>query len=74
MSDGDDEEAVAGVGNTGQGVVPGGKGRQQTEEATGLNDRRVGLARVVALNVANSEQQEGQVQSQEEREESNSGL
>lgn len=70
----DDEEAVAGVGNTGQGVVPGGESSQETEESTSLDNGRVRQALVVALDVSNSEQQEAKVQSQEEREEGNSGL
>lgn len=73
VGDGDDEEAVAAVGNTGQGVVPGGKGSQETEETTGLDDRRVGLAVGVALEVTDTEQQEGDIEEEEQEEESHGG-
>lgn len=65
----DYEEAVGVVGNTGQGVVPGGKGRHETEETTGHDDGRVGLALGVTVDVPNTQQQEGQVQEEEQQEE-----
>ena len=55
MSHRDDEEAVAGVGNTSQGVVPGGESSQKTEEATCLLDVGVGRM-VVSLQVGNAQQ------------------
>lgn len=73
MSNRDDEEAVAAVGNTGQGVVPSGECSQETEETTCLDDGGVGLASRVPLQVTNTKQQEGQVQEQEEAEEGDSG-
>ena len=73
MSNRHDEEAVAAVGNTGQGVVPSGECSQETEETTCLDDGGVGLASGVPLQVTNTKQQEGQVQEQEEAEEGDSG-
>ena len=73
MGDGDDEEAVGVVGDTGEGVVPGGEGGEQAEEAAGLDDGRVGLALGVAVDVADTEQQEGQVEEEEEQEEGHGG-
>lgn len=73
MSNRDDEEAVAAVGNTSKGVVPSGECSQETEETTCLNDGSVGLASRVPLQVTNTKQQEGQVQEQEEAEEGDSG-
>lgn len=71
VSDGDYEEAVAGVGDTGKGVVPGSKGGQETEETTSLLDLGVGHVAGATLEVTDAEQQEGQVQEEEEQEESN---
>lgn len=73
MGDGDDEEAVAAVGNTGQSVVPGGEGSQEAEETTGFDDGRVGLARAVALDVADTQQEEGEIEPEEQQEESHGG-
>ena len=66
MSNRHDEEAVAAVGNTSQGIVPGGKCSQETEETTRLDDRRVGLAGSVGTQVANAKQQEGHIKEEEE--------
>ena len=69
-----DEEAVAVVGQTGKGVVPGGESGQKTEETTGHEDGLVGLtSRRVTLDVTDTEQQEGQVQEEEEGEEGHGG-
>jgi hypothetical protein len=73
VGDGDDEEAVAAVGNTGKGVVPSSKGSQKTEETTGLDDRRVGLASIITLDVTDTEKQEREVEEQEQQEESDGG-
>ena len=56
--------------DTGQGVVPGSEGSQETKEATGLDDGRVGLARAVALDVADTEQEESEIEEEEQEEES----
>lgn len=68
VGDGDDEEAVGAVQDTGQSVVPSSEGSQQTEETTSLLDLGVGGA-VHALEVGDTQQQEGQVQEEEEQEE-----
>lgn len=73
MGNRDDEEAVAGVGNTGQSIVPREEGSQQSEEATRLHDRSIGSSTVMP-EVADSEQQEGQIQREEKREERHGGL
>lgn len=69
----DDEEAVAGVGDTGQGVVPGSEGGQETEETAGLLDLEVGET-VLGAQVRDTEEQEGQIQEEEEQEEGDGGL
>jgi hypothetical protein len=73
VGNGNDEEAVAAVGNTGQGVVPGSEGCHETKETTGLDDGRVGLAGAVALDVADTEEEEGEIEEEEQQEESHSG-
>lgn len=73
VGDGNDEEAVAGVGNTGKGVVPGHESRQQTEQTTGLLDLEVGET-VLGQQVGDAEQEEGQVQEKEKQEEGDGGL
>lgn len=74
MSDGDDEEAVASIGDTGEGIVPGGESSQETEETTGLLDVGVGVAVGTALQVCDTEQEEGQIQGEEQQEEGDGGL
>lgn len=73
MGDGDDEEAVAGVGDTGQGVVPGGEGGQETEETAGLLDLEVGET-VLGEQVGDTQEQEGQIQEEEQQEEGDGRL
>lgn len=73
MGNGKDEEAVAAVGNTGQSVIPGSEGCHKTKETTGLDDGRVGLAMAVPLDVADTEQEEGEIEEEEQQEESHSG-
>lgn len=73
MGDGEDEEAVAIVRNTGEGVIPSCKCRQETEEATGLDDGGVGLALGVTVEITNTEEQEGEVQEEEQQEEGYGG-
>lgn len=73
VDDGKDEEAVAVVGDTSKSVVPGGESSQETEETTSLGDLGVGGG-TSSLQVGNTEQEEGQVQEEEEREEGDSGL
>lgn len=72
MRDGDDEEAVAAVGNTGQSVVPSKEGGQQSKETASLDD--FGVRRVIHLDhVSDGQQQERDIQGQEEQEERHGG-
>lgn len=66
-----DEEAVAGVGHTSEGVVPRGERAQKTEQTTSHDELRVGLA-VYTVHVANTEQQESDVKEKENGEEGHS--
>lgn len=68
MSDWDDEEGVAAVGDTGKGVVPSGEGSEDTKGTTGSD-----AGGVLAVKVSDTEHQEGQVQSEEEEEKSDGG-
>lgn len=69
-----DEEAVAVVGQTSQSVIPSGKGSQETEETTRHDDGLVGsTGGGVALDVTDTEQEEGQVQEEEKQEEGHGG-
>lgn len=74
VSNGDDEEAVASIGNTSEGIVPGGESSQETEETTSLLNVSVGVAISTALQVGNTEQEESQVQGEEQQEEGDGGL
>lgn len=65
---GNDEEAVAGVGDTGQGIVPRQERGKETEETSSLDDLLVGRA-IVVQEIAQSEHQEGKVQEEEQQEE-----
>lgn len=69
VHDGNDEERITGVGDTGEGVVPGGEGSQDAERAASFDAARVGVAAGVA-EIANAQEQESQVQGEEEEEES----
>lgn len=73
MGNGENEEAVAVVRNTGEGVVPGGECGHETKETTGLDDGRVGLILRVAVEVTNTQQQETKVEEEEQQEESHCG-
>lgn len=68
-----DEEAVAAVGDTGEGVVPGGEGGQETEQAAGHDHVVVDLSLAVP-EVANAQHQEGQVEEEEDEEEGDGRL
>jgi len=73
VGDGDDEEAVAGIGDTSESVVPSSEGGEETEQATSLEDLPVGLA-TLREQVGDTQEQEGQVQEEEQEEERNCGL
>jgi hypothetical protein len=70
VGNGDDEEAVAVISQTSQGVVPSGERSQETEETTSLDDGR-GRGAIGTDQVANTQQQEGQVEEEEQQEEGN---
>lgn len=72
MSNRNDEEAVAGIGNTGQGIVPGQESSEKSKEASCLDDAG-GWGAVSANKVADTEQEEGHVQAEEEGEECHGG-
>lgn len=72
VSNGNDEEAVAGIGNTGQGIIPGQESSEKGKEAACLDDVGGGGA-ISANKVANTKQEEGHVQGEEEGEESHGG-
>ena len=74
VSDGNDEEAIAVISKTSEGVVPGGEGSHETEEATGHLNVLVRVAVGTALQVADTEQEEGQVQGEEQEEEGDGRL
>lgn len=74
MSNRHDEEAVAVVGQTSQGVIPSGERSQETEETTGHDHGLVGLTSGgVTLDVPDTKQQEGQVEEEEQQEEGHGG-
>lgn len=65
VSNGDDEEAVAVISQTSEGVVPSGEGSQEAEETTS-HDEVVGGGSVGADQVADTEHQVGDVQEEEQ--------
>lgn len=69
VSNGDNEEAVAIIGDTGQGVVPRRKGGKQTKQTSSLLDVEIGLVVSTTLQIGDTEEQESQVQEEEEEEE-----
>ncbi len=73
MGDRDDEEAVRGIGNTGEGVVPGQERCENAEGATSTSeaDRR---RAIVENQVAQTQEEEGEVQGEEQEEEGHGGL
>jgi hypothetical protein len=46
VSDGNDEEGVAGVGNTGKGIVPGGESSDDTESTSSSEKGNVSVVEV----------------------------
>jgi hypothetical protein len=73
VSNRNDKEAVAGVSNTGQGVVPGQESGEQCKESTSLDDALSRVAGRVADEVTDTKQQEGEIQREEEGEERDGG-
>lgn len=67
MSDRNDEERVAGIGDTGQSVVPGSEGSKNTESTTGSKASNVSM-----LEVRDTKHKERKIEGEEEEEEGNS--
>lgn len=63
-----DEEAVGSIGNTGQGVVPGSKGRKDAKRTASTGATGVGSTSS-GTKVRDSQHQEGHIESEEEEEE-----
>lgn len=57
------------IRDTRQSIVPGRERRQQPKEAAGFVDGHVDLAGRVALQVADAEEEKGQIEREEEEEE-----
>ena len=73
VEDWDDEEAVRGVGNTCEGVVPGQESRENTEGAT--SPAKTNVRRTILENeIVKSKHEEGQIQCKEQEEEGHSRL
>ena len=64
-----DKEAITIIGDTGESIIPSSKGSEKTEEAAGLDDGRVRGASGVAVEIADAEEEEGEVEGEEEDEE-----
>lgn len=69
-----DEEAVAGVGDTGPRVVPGGKGGEDAEAAAGAESRDIDLTLRGVVQVGDTQGQEGGGQADEDGGEGHGGL
>lgn len=69
------EEGVGGLGDTGVGVVPGEEGSEETKDTTGL-DESVGSVggSSWADEMAETEHEEGEIESEEEGEEGDGGF
>ena len=74
MEDGNEEETVTVIRQTGQTDIPREERRQQREQPTGLDDGLVGHGRAVAVDVADSEEQEGDVDCDEDTGEDEGGF
>lgn len=66
MRNRNEEEAVTRVEHTGQRIVPGQEGREDGKEAAGLEDAGGRRAGRVLDKVADSQQQESEVEREEE--------
>jgi len=71
VCDGNDEEAVRTIRNTGQRIIPRRKSRQQSKRTTRHNTSFLRMFAVV-LEVANAQQQERHGEREEQEEEGNS--
>ena len=68
------KETITVIRNPRKRVIPRHEGRQEREEATRLDDGRVGLAGGGAVEVADPQEHEGQVEGEEEGEEGDGGF
>lgn len=68
VSDRDEEEGVALVKDTGESVVPSDEGSSETEATANVDENRLGASGAM-VEVAEGEEEEGQVQCQEKQEE-----
>lgn len=64
---------VAVVCNTGEGVVPSQEGGQKSEKASGFDDGWVRVTFLVAVEIADAEQEESDIEGEEEAEEGDGG-
>jgi hypothetical protein len=72
VCDWDDEEGVAAVGDTREGIVPGCEGGEDSKCTSSLNAGGVWCAGAV-LEVTDSEHEEGEVEGEEQEEEGDGG-
>ena len=73
VRDGDEEEGVTAVKDTGEGIVPRREGGEDAKVAASLDELGVGCAGV-AVKVSDGEHEEGEVEHKEEEEEGHRGL
>ncbi len=57
------------IRNTSQSIIPSQESGEEREETSGLNDRWIGRARRVTVEIANAEKHEGHVEREEKGEE-----
>jgi hypothetical protein len=68
MQNRDNEEAVRGVGDTGEGIIPGQEGCDDAESTSGSCQAGVRLA-VLEDQIGATEEEEGKVEGEEQQEE-----
>lgn len=64
---------VAIIRNTGEGVIPSQEGGQKSEKASSFDDGWVRVTFLVAVEIADAEQEEGEIEGEEEGEEGDGG-
>lgn len=69
MGDWNDEEGVAGVGNTSEGIVPSDERSKEAEDTTSLDESDVSSSSTVQDEVSDGQHEEGHVEEEEEQEE-----
>lgn len=70
VRNGDEEERVAAVGNTGKSIVPGGECGEDTKSTTSSDASNVGASSIM-LEVTDTQHEEGEIKSEEEEEKGN---